>query len=91
MSYPRLAAATTTADAATATADAGPLLLDAKRLAVLLSVGLRTIRSWDSSGRLPTPLRIAGVVRWSKVEIEAWIRAGSPSRIEWAALRAARN
>ena len=35
-----------------------PLVVDARRLAVLLGCGLRTLRTWDSAGKLPAPVRI---------------------------------
>ena len=40
-----------------------PLLLSARDLAVLLWLGLRTIRSTDAAGKLPAPVRIGGFVR----------------------------
>jgi DNA-binding transcriptional MerR regulator len=30
-----------------------PLLIDARRLAELLRVSVRTVRTWDAAGRLP--------------------------------------
>ena len=69
-----------------------PLLLSARDLAAMLRLGLRTIRSLDSAGRLPRPLRITpGCVRWRYDEIRAWLDAGAPCRQVWARLRAARK
>ena len=68
-----------------------PLLIDAKLLAKLLSVGLRTVRAMDASGKLPQPLRIGGRVVWRLEEIRAWIDAGALLRAEWNARKASRS
>jgi predicted DNA-binding transcriptional regulator AlpA len=64
------------------------LAVDAKRLARMLCCGVRTIRSWDAAGRLPSPIRIGGRVVWRLDEIRAWLRAGAPNRSEWNAIYA---
>jgi predicted DNA-binding transcriptional regulator AlpA len=64
---------------------------DARRLAVMLCAGLRTVRAWDVAGKLPKPLRIGGRVVWRVDEIRAWIDAGAPDRETWEARRAARK
>lgn len=68
-----------------------PLAVDARGLTQLLPFGLRTIRTMDSAGKLPMPLRVGGRVLWRVAEIRAWLAAGAPDRETWAALRAARN
>ncbi|MBX3401557.1 MAG: helix-turn-helix domain-containing protein, partial [Gemmataceae bacterium] len=68
-----------------------PLVADARRLAVLLDVGLRTVRTWDAAGKLPEPVRIGGRVVWRLDELRAWLDAGAPDRKTWAAIRAARK
>ena len=64
-----------------------PLTVDAKRLAGLLGQSLRTIRTWDASGKLPQPLRIGGRVVWRLEEINAWLEAGAQLRTVWNAIR----
>jgi len=66
-----------------------PLVVDARRLAKLLDAGVRTIRTWDAAGRLPSPLRLGGKVVWRLDEIRDWLAAGAPRRAEWQARRAA--
>lgn len=61
------------------------LVVDAKRLAKLLCAGVRTVRTWDAAGKLPTPLRIGGRVVWIVDEIRAWLAAGAPNRDRWEA------
>lgn len=78
-------------DPAPPPADPVPLLADARRLAPLLNIGIRTLRTWNSAGKLPEPLRIEGKVLWRLDEIKAWLDAGAPNRETWAAIRAARK
>ena len=58
-------------------------LIDASTLAKKLNVHAVTIRKWQSSGRIPSPVRIGAAVRWRLVEIDAWIRARCPPRSSW--------
>jgi len=66
-----------------------PLVADARRLALLLCAGIRTVRTWDAAGKLPTPLRIGGRVVWRVDEIRAWLAAGAPDRATWEARKVA--
>ncbi len=62
------------------------LAVDAKRLAELLAVSLRTVRRLDSAGKLPRPVRIGGAVRWRLDEIAAWLASDCPDRNRWEAM-----
>ena len=66
-----------------------PLVVDARRLARLLCCGIRTVRTWDSAGKLPKPIRIGGRVVWRVDEIRAWLAAGAPNRDVWEVRKAA--
>jgi predicted DNA-binding transcriptional regulator AlpA len=77
--------------AATAAADLAPLVVDAARLAPLLTVSVRTVRTWDAAGKLPAPVRIGGRVVWRFDEIRAWLDAGAPDRSTWEARKPARK
>ena len=68
-----------------------PLVVDAKGLATLLTCGVRTVRTLDAAGKLPTPLRLGGRVVWRRAEIKAWVAAGCPDRAAWEAIKAARR
>lgn len=59
------------------------LALSAAELAERLSVSVRHIRRMDSSGELPSPIRIGRCVRWSVAEIEAWLAASEKDRKTW--------
>lgn len=63
------------------------LMIDARQIGALLSVCLRTVRIWDSTGKLPQPVRIGKCVRWRRSEINDWIAAGCPPRAEWSVRR----
>lgn len=67
------------------------LAVDARRLAAMLGLSLRTIRRLDSSARLPRPIRIGSAVRWRCGEIEAWVAAGCPDRERWEAEKRSRT
>jgi predicted DNA-binding transcriptional regulator AlpA len=70
-----------------------PMVADARRLAQLLGLSVRTIRSLDSSGRLPRPIKLGSRTLWILREIRDWLAAARngipPDRREWDALRAA--
>jgi predicted DNA-binding transcriptional regulator AlpA len=68
-----------------------PLVVDARRLARLLCAGIRTVRTWDAAGKLPTPIRIGGRVVWRVAEIRAWLVAGAPDRATWEARKTAHS
>ncbi len=65
----------------------GAIAVDANRLAELLDLSVRTIRRFDSAGKLPRPVRIGGAVRWRVAEITHWLEAGCPDRQRWEAVR----
>ena len=64
------------------------LLLSAAEVGALLGVNRSTVWCWDSSGRIPRPVRIGSkCTRWRRAEIEAWIEAGAPARERWQMLK----
>ncbi len=54
-------------------------MLTIKDLAELLRCSPRTIYRLVDVGRIPSPCRLGGLVRWSSSAIEAWIDAGCPA------------
>jgi predicted DNA-binding transcriptional regulator AlpA len=68
-----------------------PLVIDARQLAAVLCVSVRTVRSWDAAGKLPAPIRIGGRVLWRAGEVRDWIDAGAPDRAAWEAGRGSRD
>lgn len=54
-------------------------LIDAARLASMLSVSPRTLYRLKEKGHLPEPIRLGGSVRWRRGDVEQWILDGCPS------------
>lgn len=61
-------------------------LLTAKALGEMLSLSKRQIFRLNSSGKIPSPIRIGGSVRWSEITIGEWLIAGAPDRRTWEAI-----
>lgn len=64
-----------------------PLAVDAKVLATMLGLSVRTIRAMDAAGKLPRPVRLGHAVRWPLRIIEDWLDAGAPDRRTWQAMQ----
>ena len=64
-----------------------PLAVDARRLAKLLCLGLRTVRTLDAGGKLPTPFRCGARKLWAVEDVRAWIAAGAPDRETWDVMK----
>lgn len=64
------------------------MLRDIKQVADLLGVSTRTAYRLDDEGKLPRPVTLNSLRRWSVAELEAWVAAGAPDRARWEALRA---
>jgi excisionase family DNA binding protein len=62
-----------------------PLLLTARQAANVCGKSLRTWRTWDSNGRIPSPVRIGRSTLWRRDELQEWVTAGCPRREEWEA------
>lgn len=62
-------------------------LIDASILAEKLDVHEVTIRKWQTSGKIPAPVRIGRAVKWRLVEIDAWIKAACPPRSKWETVK----
>ena len=64
-------------------------LLSAKVLGQMLSLSKRQIFRLNSCGKLPSPIRIGGSVRWAESTIAQWLRAGAPDRKTFEAMQQA--
>lgn len=53
-------------------------LLDVNETAGVLGVGTRTVWRMRDAGRMPTPVKVAGCIRWRLADLSAWIDAGCP-------------
>jgi predicted DNA-binding transcriptional regulator AlpA len=71
-----------------ATASNRPLAVTSKQAAAMLSVSYSHFREIDAEGILgPSPIRLGKSVRWDVQELADWMRAGSPNRDKWRAMR----
>lgn len=51
-------------------------LLDVGQVAELLSCSPRHVYRLSDAGRMPPPVRLGALVRWSRQSLEEWIAAG---------------
>ena len=72
-----------TEDAVAGISQSTPLLLRAEDAAALCNVSLRTWRSWDTGGKIPSPVRIGRSTFWRPGELHDWVDAGCPERHLW--------
>jgi excisionase family DNA binding protein len=54
-------------------------LLNVRAVARLLDCSQRHVYRLADAGRMPPPVRIGALVRWSRLDIDQWIAAGCPS------------
>lgn len=57
----------------------GPELLDVRGVAALLGCSPRHCYRLADGGKMPPPLRLGTLVRWSRRSVNDWIAAGCPS------------
>jgi len=57
----------------------GEGLLDVRQVSLLLKCSTRHVYRLSDAGRMPAPVRLGALVRWSKAAIESWITDGCPS------------
>lgn len=54
-------------------------LITAVQFAQLLNVSERTLYRLKSTGKLPNPIALGGLVRWRVAEVHRWIDQGCPA------------
>ncbi len=64
---------------APARAEPDAALLDVQQVGKLLNCSPRTVYRLADAGRMPAPVRLGTLIRWSRAAVEAWISAGCPS------------
>lgn len=57
---------------------AAAAMLDVHGVAELVHCSSRHVRRLADSGRMPRPINLGSLVRWSRAAIEAWIAEGCP-------------
>lgn len=53
-----------------------PALVDVQAVALMLNCSSRHIYRLADAGRMPAPVRLGSLVRWSRREVETWIARG---------------
>jgi excisionase family DNA binding protein len=56
-----------------------PALLDVAAVAEMLGCSARHVYRLSDAGRMPPPVKLGALVRWSAASIGEWIDAGCPS------------
>ncbi len=60
-------------------ASVGVQLLDVQAVAEMLGCTHRHVYRLSDAGRMPAPVKLGSLVRWSAAAIREWIDAGCPS------------
>lgn len=60
-------------------ADASAKLLDVRAVAEMLGCSQRHVYRLSDAGRMPPPVKLGALVRWSARAIQEWIAAECPS------------
>ena len=58
--------------------EAEPVLLAVGHVASMLSCSERSVWRLSDEGKMPAPVRIGRLVRWSRDKLNEWIDAGCP-------------
>ena len=67
-------------ESATIARDAMPVaMLDVAQVAEMLGCSPRHVYRLSDAGRMPRPIRLGALVRWSKPSLVDWIGAGCPN------------
>ena len=53
-------------------------LMDVKQAGQFLRLSPRAVHRLRDTGKMPVPLKLGGVVRWRKPELNAWIADAAP-------------
>ena len=59
--------------------DSPAMLFDVEQVASLLRCSPRHVYRLSDAGAMPRPRHLGALVRWSRLEVEAWVKAGCPS------------
>ncbi len=54
-------------------------LISIRQVAELLGCSTRHIQRLADSGKMPRPVRLGTLLRWSRQTIEAWVASGCPT------------
>ena len=55
------------------------VLLSVKAVAAMLGCSWRHVYRLADAGRMPRPVKLGALVRWSRAELDQWVADGCPS------------
>jgi excisionase family DNA binding protein len=58
--------------------DTSAMLLDVQTVAELLGCSQRHVYRMSDAGRMPAPIKLGALVRWSATSIREWVDRGCP-------------
>lgn len=58
---------------------AEPALVDIGRVARTLGCSVRHVHRLRDAGKMPRPVRLGGLLRWNRAEVDRWVAAGCPA------------
>ena len=56
-----------------------PAMLDVNAVAALLGCSSRHVYRLSDGARMPRPVKLGALVRWSRAAVESWITQGCPN------------
>ncbi len=65
--------------AITTPADDSATLLDVRAVAAMLGCSTRHVYRLADAAKMPSPVKLGSLVRWSRAAIEKWVAEGCPS------------
>jgi len=64
-----------------------PELMDIRGVAKFFGVSTRHIHNLHVAGKMPGPVKIGALNRWSRTELLQWFDAGAPLRGDWLKIK----
>jgi predicted DNA-binding transcriptional regulator AlpA len=61
------------------TAIPGNKLIDVRGVATMLGCSTRHVHRLRDSGRMPAPVKLGALIRWSEAKLAEWIASGCPA------------
>ena len=74
-------------DSTSPSAEKSAKLLDVQAVAEMLDCSSRTVYRLRDGGKMPSPVKLGSLVRWSRAAIDQWIAAGCPATRRRARIR----
>lgn len=73
------------------TQNVAQMLLTYRQTAEFLGISENHLIRLNNAGKIPAPIRMGRSIRFSQQELQDWIAAGGPPRVEWDKIRSCRS